>query len=77
MIEKNYQPAEIEGRISRAWEDAGTFKAGRAERKDAKPFTIVIPDASPVGGVVESLEFMFLASIDADWRPPRLVRLPL
>ena len=25
MIEKNYQPAEIEGRMSRAWEDAGAL----------------------------------------------------
>src|SRR6202790_4949837 len=43
MIEKNYQPADIEGRMSRIWEDAGAFKAGRPERRQAKPFTIVIP----------------------------------
>jgi len=51
MIEKNYQPAEIEGRISRAWEDAGAFKAGRPERKDAKPFTIVIPPPNVTGSL--------------------------
>ena len=51
MIEKNYQPAEIEGRMSRAWEDAGAFKAGRPERRDAKPFTIVIPPPNVTGSL--------------------------
>ncbi|MBN9583247.1 MAG: class I tRNA ligase family protein, partial [Afipia sp.] len=51
MIEKNYQPAEIEGRMSRAWEDAGAFKAGRAERRDAEPFTIVIPPPNVTGSL--------------------------
>ena len=43
MIEKNYQPADIEHRMARIWEESGAFKAGRPERKDAAPFTIVIP----------------------------------
>ena len=51
MIEKNYQPTEIEGRMSRAWEDAGAFKAGRAERRDAEPFTIVIPPPNVTGSL--------------------------
>jgi len=51
MIEKNYQPAEIENRIARAWEDAGAFKAGRAERRDAEPFTIVIPPPNVTGSL--------------------------
>jgi len=51
MIEKNYQPAEIEDRIARAWEDAGAFKAGRAERRDAEPFTIVIPPPNVTGSL--------------------------
>ncbi len=51
MIEKNYQPAEIEGRMSRAWEDAGAFRAGRPERKNAKPFTIVIPPPNVTGSL--------------------------
>src|SRR5205085_175083 len=34
MIEKNYQPADIEGRMSRLWEESGAFKAGRPERRD-------------------------------------------
>ncbi len=51
MIEKNYQPAEIEDRIAKAWEDAGAFKAGRPERKDAEPFTIVIPPPNVTGSL--------------------------
>src|SRR6202790_5691603 len=51
MIEKNYQPADIEGRMSRIWEDAGAFKAGRPERRQAKPFTIVIPPPNVTGSL--------------------------
>src|SRR6201987_5136548 len=51
MIEKNYQPADIEARMSRIWEEAGAFKAGRRERRDAKPFTIVIPPPNVTGSL--------------------------
>ena len=51
MIEKNYQPADIETRMSRLWEEAGAFKAGRPERIDAKPFTIVIPPPNVTGSL--------------------------
>jgi valyl-tRNA synthetase len=51
MIEKNYQPADIESRMSRIWEEAGAFKAGRPERRDAKPFTIVIPPPNVTGSL--------------------------
>ena len=51
MIEKTYQPAEIETRMSRLWEDAGAFRAGRPERRDAKPFTIVIPPPNVTGSL--------------------------
>ena len=51
MIEKNYQPADIEARMSRLWEDAGAFKAGRAERREATPFTIVIPPPNVTGSL--------------------------
>ena len=51
MIEKTYQPADIEARMSRAWEEAGAFKAGRTERKDAEPFTIVIPPPNVTGSL--------------------------
>jgi valyl-tRNA synthetase len=51
MIEKTYQPADIEGRISRAWEDTGAFKAGQPNRRDAEPFTIVIPPPNVTGSL--------------------------
>ncbi|WGR92195.1 valine--tRNA ligase [Bradyrhizobium sp. ISRA443] len=51
MIEKNYQPADIERRMSQIWEGSGAFKAGRPERKDAKPFTIVIPPPNVTGSL--------------------------
>src|SRR6202166_2732248 len=51
MIEKNYQPADIEGRMYRLWEESDAFKAGRPERRDAKPFTIVIPPPNVTGSL--------------------------
>jgi valyl-tRNA synthetase len=51
MIEKTYQPADIEGRMSRLWEDADAFKAGRSDRRDAQPFTIVIPPPNVTGSL--------------------------
>ncbi|MGA2057181.1 MAG: valine--tRNA ligase [Bradyrhizobium sp.] len=51
MIEKNYQPADIEERMSVIWEDSRAFSAGRPERRDAKPFTIVIPPPNVTGSL--------------------------
>jgi valyl-tRNA synthetase len=51
MIEKTYQPSEVEGRIYAAWEQAGAFRAGRPERRDAAPFTIVIPPPNVTGSL--------------------------
>src|SRR5438270_1545586 len=51
MIEKTYQPADIESRIAGAWEAAGAFKAGRPDRVDAKPFSIVIPPPNVTGSL--------------------------
>src|SRR5712672_2739542 len=51
MIEKTYDPADIEGRMSRIWEESGAFRAGRPERRDAKPFTIVIPPPNVTGSL--------------------------
>ena len=36
MIDKTYQPSEVEGRIYAAWEEAGAFRAGRPERRAAE-----------------------------------------
>jgi valyl-tRNA synthetase len=51
MIEKNYQPADIEGRMSLVWEDARAFRAGRPDRRNATPFTIVIPPPNVTGSL--------------------------
>src|SRR5215468_8919858 len=51
MIEKTYQPSEVEGRIYAAWEQAGAFRAGRPERRDAAPYTIVIPPPNVTGSL--------------------------
>ena len=52
MIEKNYQPADIESRIvPDLGGEPGAFKAGRPERKDAAPFTIVIPPPNVTGSL--------------------------
>jgi valyl-tRNA synthetase len=51
MLEKTYQPAEIEARIHDAWMKAGAFKAGRPERAKAKPYCIVIPPPNVTGSL--------------------------
>src|ERR1051326_5987674 len=51
MIEKNYQPADIEARMSVVWEDSLAFKAGRHDRRDQVPFTIVIPPPNVTGSL--------------------------
>jgi valyl-tRNA synthetase len=51
MLEKTYQPASIEGPIYRAWESSGAFAAGRAGRKDARPYCIVIPPPNVTGSL--------------------------
>jgi valyl-tRNA synthetase len=51
MLDKTYQPADIEGAIYRAWEDARAFAAGRPERAAARPFAIVIPPPNVTGSL--------------------------
>ncbi|MDB5599561.1 MAG: Valyl-tRNA synthetase [Xanthobacteraceae bacterium] len=51
MIEKTYQPSEVEGRIYAAWEQAEAFRAGRPERAKAKPYSIVIPPPNVTGSL--------------------------
>jgi valyl-tRNA synthetase len=51
MIEKTYNPADIESRMSAAWEDAQAFAAGRPERRGAKPFCIAIPPPNVTGSL--------------------------
>src|SRR5216683_3930356 len=51
MIDKTYQPSEVEGRIYRTWEQADAFRAGRPERAGAKPYSIVIPPPNVTGSL--------------------------
>jgi valyl-tRNA synthetase len=51
MLDKTYQPQQIEGDIYRAWQKASAFAAGRAERAQAKPFAIVIPPPNVTGSL--------------------------
>ena len=51
MIEKTYQPSEIERRVWAAWEEAQAFRAGRAGAGRAKPYCIVIPPPNVTGSL--------------------------
>ena len=50
-MEKTFDPASIEQRIRAAWENAGAFRAGRPERKNAAPYSIVIPPPNVTGSL--------------------------
>ena len=51
MLEKTYQPGEVEGRIYQAWEDSGAFRGGDPKRAKAKPYCIVIPPPNVTGSL--------------------------
>ncbi len=51
MIEKTCQPGEIESRVWAAWVEAQAFVAGRADRRGARPYTIVIPPPNVTGSL--------------------------
>src|SRR5215216_5719169 len=51
MIDKTYQPADVEDRIYAAWERAGAFRCGRPERRNAEPYCIVIPPPNVTGSL--------------------------
>ncbi len=52
-MEKTYQPAEIEPRLYKAWEDSGAFRAGQSDRlvEGAESFSIVIPPPNVTGSL--------------------------
>ena len=50
-MEKTFDPASVEARIAKEWQDTEAFKAGRPERKNAEPFTIVIPPPNVTGSL--------------------------
>ncbi|MBD2747929.1 valine--tRNA ligase [Microvirga sp. BT688] len=49
MMDKTFDPSAVEARISTRWEEAEAFKAGREDRKNAVPYTIVIPPPNVTG----------------------------
>ncbi len=49
MLDKTYNPAEIEPKWYRHWEEAGAFRCG--QRPDAEPFTIVLPPPNVTGSL--------------------------
>ncbi|MCC7251074.1 class I tRNA ligase family protein, partial [Hyphomicrobium sp.] len=51
MLDKTYQPAEIEPRINEAWEKADAFRCGRPDRAGARPYSIVIPPPNVTGSL--------------------------
>ena len=51
MIDKTYQPSDVEPRISEAWERALTFRAGLPDRADEEPYCIVIPPPNVTGSL--------------------------
>jgi valyl-tRNA synthetase len=51
MMDKTFDPAKVEARISALWEQAGAFRAGRPDRRSAEPFTVVIPPPNVTGSL--------------------------
>ncbi|MDB5734873.1 MAG: valS [Alphaproteobacteria bacterium] len=47
MLDKTFNPADVEKRIAAQWEESGAFKAGN--RPEAEPFSIVIPPPNVTG----------------------------
>ncbi|MDQ2955118.1 MAG: class I tRNA ligase family protein, partial [Pseudomonadota bacterium] len=51
MIDKTYQPGQVERRIAQAWEEAQAFRASRPDRARAEPYAIVIPPPNVTGSL--------------------------
>ncbi|HET7155225.1 MAG TPA: class I tRNA ligase family protein, partial [Hyphomicrobiaceae bacterium] len=51
MLEKTYQPADIEARIHEEWMKADAFRAGRPDRAEAETYCIVIPPPNVTGSL--------------------------
>ncbi len=51
MMEKTFDPASVESRISTLWDTQDAFKTGRADRQGAEPYTIVIPPPNVTGSL--------------------------
>ncbi|WP_011580910.1 MULTISPECIES: valine--tRNA ligase [Chelativorans] len=51
MLEKTYDAAGVEPRISERWEEEGAFRAGAGAERGAEAFTIVIPPPNVTGSL--------------------------
>jgi len=51
MLEKTFDPADVEQRIHAAWEAAEAFRAGRPERAGSPAYCIVIPPPNVTGSL--------------------------
>ena len=51
MMDKTFDPANVEARIAPLWEKEQAFRAGRPDRAGAKPYTIVIPPPNVTGSL--------------------------
>src|SRR3954470_2528258 len=47
MLDKTFNPQDVEGRIYAQWQQSGAFRPGRVP--DAEPFCIVIPPPNVTG----------------------------
>jgi valyl-tRNA synthetase len=51
MMDKSFDFAAVEGRVSALWEETDAFTAGRPERASARPFCVVIPPPNVTGNL--------------------------
>ena len=51
MMDKTFEPASVEARISARWEETQAFRAGRPERASAETYCIVIPPPNVTGSL--------------------------
>jgi valyl-tRNA synthetase len=51
MMDKSFDAAAVEARVSALWEETGAFRAGRPDRAGAKPFCVVIPPPNVTGNL--------------------------
>jgi valyl-tRNA synthetase len=51
MMDKSFDAAAVEIRVSALWEKTGAFRAGRPDRAGAEPFCLVIPPPNVTGNL--------------------------
>ena len=51
MMDKSFDFAAVEGRVSALWEETDAFRAGRPDRASARPFCVVIPPPNVTGNL--------------------------